>query len=229
MRALSGRPSVLMSTCTLSTDDSNGWEVHVVGDHVRGKRKLDVANVADGHGVGSSGGLDDRAEGPLLPILDVHPHLVRCVVRPVPQLNVGVEWAALRAQLHLHLLDGGRPVRPGAERPALDQDGGVCLDGRLGRVAGAGDWNREVVLAAARDIDWRGLGDLVGQLYHRRRPQTHSRHAGQPPQLKPLACCQQEARQHRSGRSEVAEAALGRALPVGWRPAITGFPRPVMF
>ena len=58
-------------------------------------------------------------------ILDVNAHLHRGVVGSVPELDVGVERAALGAQDHLDLLHGGRAVRPGAERATLDEDGRV--------------------------------------------------------------------------------------------------------
>ena len=55
-------------------------------------------------------------------ILDVNAHLHRGVVGSVPELDVGVERAALGAEDDLHLLHSGRPVRPGAERSALHED-----------------------------------------------------------------------------------------------------------
>merc|ERR1740133_878772 len=99
--------------------------VHDVGDDVGGDRELDLADVADGDGVGATGGLDDGGEGAELAVLDVHAHLARRVVGAVPELNVSIEGTALGAEHDLHLLDRGRAVRPGAERAALHQDGRV--------------------------------------------------------------------------------------------------------
>merc|ERR1740133_100466 len=94
-----------------------------VGDDVGGDGELDLADVADGDGVGATGGLHHRGEGAELAILDVHAHLARRVVGAVPELDVGVEGKALSAEDALHLLDRGRAVRPGAERAALHEDG----------------------------------------------------------------------------------------------------------
>merc|ERR1719359_91383 len=103
----------------------SGGHVHNVGDHVGGDGELDLADVADGDGVGATGGLDHGGEGAELAVLDVHAHLARGVVGAVPELNVGVERASLSAEDDLHLLDRGRAVRPGAERAALDENGRV--------------------------------------------------------------------------------------------------------
>merc|ERR1740133_192874 len=115
--------------------------VHDVGDHVGGDGELDLADVADGDGVGATGGLDLGGEGAKLAVLDVHAHLARGVVGAVPELDVGVERASLGAEDDLHLLDRGRAVRPGAERAALDEDGGVnaLLVAPLGRDNTAGE------------------------------------------------------------------------------------------
>ena len=100
----------------------------IVGDDVGGDRELDLADVADGDRVGAAGGLDHRAEGAELAVLDVHAHLAWRVVRAVPELDVGVEGTALGAEHDLHLLHRGRAVRPCAERAALHEDG------RIGRL-----------------------------------------------------------------------------------------------
>ena len=105
--------------------------VDVVGEHVGADGELDLADVADGDRVGAAGGLDHGAEGAELAVLDVHAHLARGVVGSVPELDVGVERAALGAEDDLHLLDGGRAVRPGAERATLHEDGHVRCCRRL--------------------------------------------------------------------------------------------------
>eukprot|EP00967_Tisochrysis_lutea_P124527 scaffold208325_cov37-Tisochrysis_lutea.AAC.1 len=50
----------------------------------------------------------------------VDAHLDRRVVRPVPQLDVGIDRPALGAQLNHHALDIGGRKGPGAERAALN-------------------------------------------------------------------------------------------------------------
>mmetsp|Transcript_35154 Transcript_35154/g.92158 ORF Transcript_35154/g.92158 Transcript_35154/m.92158 type:complete len:230 (+) Transcript_35154:324-1013(+) len=89
--------------------------VDAVGDDVGGERELDLADVADRDRVGAARRLEDRAEGAQLAVLDVHAHLDWGVVRTVPELDVGVERATLRAEDHLHLLHRRRAVRPRAE------------------------------------------------------------------------------------------------------------------
>ena len=64
-----------------------------------------AADVADGDGVGATRRLYDGAEGAEQAVLDVHPHLGGRVVRPVPQLDVRVERAALGGEDHLHRFD----------------------------------------------------------------------------------------------------------------------------
>merc|ERR1719310_395951 len=140
MRAFSGRPSVLRRTCTASTDvervraeraalDSGGRGgalgrrvLDVVGVNIGGEGELELANVADSDRVRAARGLDHGAERAELAVLDIHAHLARGVVRPVPELNVSVERAALGREDDLHLLHEGGAVRPGAERAALHED-----------------------------------------------------------------------------------------------------------
>mmetsp|Transcript_7770 Transcript_7770/g.22250 ORF Transcript_7770/g.22250 Transcript_7770/m.22250 type:complete len:347 (+) Transcript_7770:218-1258(+) len=129
--------------------------VDVLGDDVGGEGKLDLADVADGNRVWAAGRLDDGAEGAELAVLDVHAHLARRVVRPLPQLDVRVQRAALSAEHHLHLLDRRRAVRPGAERAALDEDGGV--DAGAGHGAAGGDARRDA--RGGRDGSVRLHGD----------------------------------------------------------------------
>ena len=88
-------------------DALNRRLVDGVSDDIRRDRELDLANVADGDGVRAAGRLDDRREGAELAVLDVHTHLARRVVRAVPELNVGIERAALGREHHLNLLNAG--------------------------------------------------------------------------------------------------------------------------
>ncbi len=51
------------------------------------------------------------------------PHLPWRIVRTVPEFDLGVEGAAICAEIDVHLLHRHRVVRPRAERAALDEDG----------------------------------------------------------------------------------------------------------
>mmetsp|Transcript_10700 Transcript_10700/g.28540 ORF Transcript_10700/g.28540 Transcript_10700/m.28540 type:complete len:223 (-) Transcript_10700:56-724(-) len=97
----------------------------VVRVHISGERELDLADVADGHGVRAARSVDHGGERTELTILNVDAHLARGVVRAVPELDVGIKRAALSGEHDLHLLHERRAVRPGAERAALDKDGGL--------------------------------------------------------------------------------------------------------
>ena len=101
--------------------------VDALGDDVGGERELDLADVADRDRVRAARRLDHRAERAELAILDVHTHLARRVVGAVPELDVGVERAALGAEDDLNLLDGRGAVRPRAEGAALHKDRGVNI------------------------------------------------------------------------------------------------------
>ena len=104
----------------------------VVGEHVGGERELDLADVADRDRVGAARRRDHAAEGAELAVLDVHAHLAGRVVRAVPELEVGVERAALRREHDLHLVDERRAVGPRAERAALHEDRRLGARGVLG-------------------------------------------------------------------------------------------------
>jgi hypothetical protein len=73
-------------------------------DNIGCDGELDLANVANGDCVGAPGSLDHSTEGAHLAIFDVHAQLGRCVVRSMPELDVGVKRAALGAKDDLNLL-----------------------------------------------------------------------------------------------------------------------------
>eukprot|EP00962_Isochrysis_galbana_P033567 scaffold11263_cov108-Isochrysis_galbana.AAC.5 len=129
-----------------------GRLVDAVVEHVGREGELELPDVAERDGVGAAGGLDHAAEGAHLAVLDVDAHLDGCVVGTVPQLDIGIERAALGAQLHLHRLDGRVAVRPGAEGAALHEDGGVL------ELLGPGDVGQAARTRASRR---RGAAALV--------------------------------------------------------------------
>mmetsp|Transcript_10709 Transcript_10709/g.28583 ORF Transcript_10709/g.28583 Transcript_10709/m.28583 type:complete len:349 (-) Transcript_10709:56-1102(-) len=124
----------------------------VVRVHISGERELDLADVADGHGVRAARSVDHGGERTELTILNVDAHLARGVVRAVPELDVGIKRAALSGEHDLHLLHERGAVRPGAERAALHEDG------RLSRLAHA---TAREGAAVAGDRGLRGDRTLV--------------------------------------------------------------------
>ena len=108
--------------------DVGGRAVDVVGGDLGGEGELDLADVADGNGVGAAGGLNDGGEGAEGSVLDVHPHLAGGVVGSLPELDVGIEGTALGGQSDLEALESGGGEGPGLEGATLDEDG-------VGRVA----------------------------------------------------------------------------------------------
>jgi len=136
--------------------------VDALGENVGGDRELDLANVADGHGVGAAGGLNHCAERAELAVLDVHAHLARRVVRTVPELDVSVERTTLRAEYDLHLLHLRGAVRPGAEGATLHQDG------RIGRCP--------IALTGGNDAASDTLAGGIANLHDRgRRTSRHDK------------------------------------------------------
>ena len=92
----------------------------LVGSNASGQRELEVSRVADGNGVGAARGVDESAEGTGRTVLDVDLHLVGSVVRSLPELNIGIQRAAISLQEHVNTFDGGVGKRPRAERATLD-------------------------------------------------------------------------------------------------------------
>jgi hypothetical protein len=78
--------------------------VNALSNNVSSDWELDLANVANGDRIGPARGLDHSAERAELAVLNVHAHLVRRVVGPVPELDVGIKRTALSAKNDLHLL-----------------------------------------------------------------------------------------------------------------------------
>ena len=80
-----------------------GWAVDFVGDDIGGDRELDLTYIADGNRIGTARGLDHGAERTKLAVLNVHAHLARRVIWPVPEFYVRVQWTAFCAENDLDL------------------------------------------------------------------------------------------------------------------------------
>merc|ERR1719321_335316 len=147
--------------------------VDLLSKNIRGNWELDLTDVANGDRVGAAGGLNHGAEGTHLAVFHVHAHLRWRVVGPVPKLDVGVQRAALGAEDDLHLLHRGGAIRPGAQRSALHEDGGVLWNPDRGSGRGAAR------VSTGRGADWGhagGVGTGRGRrahLHHRLHRTLH--------------------------------------------------------
>mmetsp|Transcript_96612 Transcript_96612/g.176940 ORF Transcript_96612/g.176940 Transcript_96612/m.176940 type:complete len:224 (+) Transcript_96612:216-887(+) len=89
-----------------------------------GQRELNLSNVTDSHSVLSTiGGCNDGTEGSGQPILGIHTHLARGVIRSLPELNICIKRTAISGQNNLHMVNHAGAVRPGLEGSSLHKDG----------------------------------------------------------------------------------------------------------
>mmetsp|Transcript_96609 Transcript_96609/g.176934 ORF Transcript_96609/g.176934 Transcript_96609/m.176934 type:complete len:217 (+) Transcript_96609:579-1229(+) len=85
-----------------------------------GQRELNLSNVTDSHSVLSTiGGCNDGTEGSGQPILGIHTHLARGVIRSLPELNICIKRTAISGQNNLHMVNHAGAVRPGLEGSSL--------------------------------------------------------------------------------------------------------------
>mmetsp|Transcript_2730 Transcript_2730/g.4242 ORF Transcript_2730/g.4242 Transcript_2730/m.4242 type:complete len:323 (-) Transcript_2730:588-1556(-) len=122
-----------VSTKGSSLDDHGGLTLdisgngHILGGNTGSQGELDLTNVADGNGVGSTRGLNDGRKGTDGSILNVHAHLARGVIGTLPELDISVHGTSLGLQSNLNTLDGGGCVGPGLEGVSLDNEGGTLV------------------------------------------------------------------------------------------------------
>merc|ERR1719353_2159271 len=90
-------------------------------DDIGSNGKLHLTNITNGNCIGASWGLDYTRERTVPAILRVHTHLERSVVRPMPEFDVGVEWATLSAKDNLKLIHIRRTVTPSSEGTTLNE------------------------------------------------------------------------------------------------------------
>ena len=77
----------------------------LIRSHTSGQRKLEVSGVADGNGVGASGGVNEGAERARCTVFDVHLHLVRSVVGTLPKFDIRIQRASICLQQDMYALN----------------------------------------------------------------------------------------------------------------------------
>jgi hypothetical protein len=91
-------------------------------DNTSDQGEFHVGSVADSNSVRSTGGLDNTVERTLGTILNIDTHLVRGVVRTLPQFKVSIQRTSFGLHNNLDTFNGGGRERPGLEGSTLDQD-----------------------------------------------------------------------------------------------------------
>mgnify|MGYP006078798231 CR=1 FL=1 len=96
---------------------------HALGIDTGSQWELDVTNVAHGDRIRPTWSLYGGAKGLGATVLDVNTHFERCIVGPIPHLNVGIERASACAKSNLYLLHPWGTKRPRTKGSSLDRNG----------------------------------------------------------------------------------------------------------